>query len=59
MSQPFKEFLKRFAESQRRLVDYWKRSPTNKLIIINTGVYVFMYRFSACGNSRSFLKILW
>jgi len=50
MSQPFKEFLKRLGESQKRLVDYWKRSPTNKLILINTGVYVHLLLSSACGN---------
>lgn len=39
-SKPLKELLSRLTEAQKKIVEYWKRSPTNKLILINTGVYV-------------------
>ena len=59
MSQPFKEFLAKLTKAQKVLGDYWRRSPTNKLILINTGVYVRISSSSACGSSESSLKISW
>ena len=39
MSQ-FQDFLKRMAERGQHLLAYWRKTPTTKIILINTGVYV-------------------
>lgn len=53
MSQ-FKDLFKRLLERSKGITDYWKKSPTTKIILINTGVYVFILSPSACGSSKSY-----
>ena len=56
MSQ-FKDLFKRLLEKTKGITDYWKKSPTTKIILINTGVYVYLISCSACGNFESYPKI--
>lgn len=39
MSQ-FREILQRLRQQGQNLVSYWKKTPTTKIILINTGLYV-------------------
>lgn len=51
MSQ-FREFLKKVVESQKRVMDYWRKTPTSKIILLNTGIYVPPLSPSASGSSK-------
>jgi hypothetical protein len=51
-----KETLKKLYERRQEVADLWKKSPTTKLVLINTGVYVPLPPLSASGNSDSSLK---
>ena len=55
----FEGLFSRLKNGQKLFVEYWKKSPSTKIIIINTGVYVVVALFSASGSSKSYLKILW
>ena len=55
----FEGFFQRLKASQQLFVEYWKKSPTTKIIVINTGIYVSRSWCSASGSSKSFLKTLW
>lgn len=32
--------FKQLYERRRDILEYWKKSPTTKIVLINTGVYV-------------------
>lgn len=49
MSQ-FKDVLKRLQDVAKNLGTYWKKSPTTKIVLINTGVYVLHSSFRSCGR---------
>lgn len=55
----FKDFFKKMAERGQLLKAYWNKSPTTKIVVINTGVYVSIVTCSWCGKWDSSLKILW
>lgn len=35
-----KDMFKQIYERRKDIVEYWKKSPTTKIVLINTGVYV-------------------
>lgn len=56
MSQ-FKDLFKRLLEKTKGITDYWKKSPTTKIVLINAGVYVCLISYSACGSFELSPKI--
>lgn len=49
-----KDLFKQLFERRKDILEYWKKSPTTKIVLINTGVYVTLTPLSACGNSNSY-----
>jgi hypothetical protein len=48
-----KEAVKKLLERRKDVAEYWKKSPSTKLVLLNTGVYVHLRPLSASGNSTS------
>ena len=38
----FEGVFKRILEGQQKLRQYWKKSPTAKIVLLNTGIYVLL-----------------
>ena len=55
----FEGIFTRLKAGAELLSTYWKKSPSTKIILINTGVYVLFFSTSACGNSKSYQRISW
>ena len=50
MLNRFKETFKKLYERRKEVIEYWNKTPTTKIIMINAGVYVQTLIFSVCGN---------
>ena len=55
-SNRFKDLFKKILDKRKDFVQYWNKSPSTKIIILNVGVYVHNHQFSVFGNLSLFLK---